>query len=250
MDLKILENYVKNLLEYDCLISVQISCIFNVGSGWKPAAFDLKKPDVVTGTVLFFLWSVKKRKKKCLSSAAELFQRGAFFSRVVLALGRAQSHAASLCAWAALTALVHTVELTAQRTGGWHSQTSDVMKMAQKCLILMKYLSKRVSLLCFGLELLYLIPLVSACLEKELYLEEWEGGGLFYGQPKTQTVLAVKSSRGAKPLSALLFPSLSTSLTDRITLSFVAGTNKATFDSIVLNALLGSWEHAFMKAFV
>lgn len=49
-------------------------------------------------------------------------------------------------------------------------------------------------MLCFGLELLYLIPLVLACLEKELYLEEWEGGGLFYGQPKAQV-----SEKGAKP---------------------------------------------------
>lgn len=90
--------------------------------------------------------------------------------------------------------------LAAQRTGGWHSQTSDVMKMAQKCLILMKYLSKRFSFLCFGPELIYLIPLVSACLEKQLYLEEWEGGGLFCGQTKAQVSEKVQN-QNVFPLS-------------------------------------------------
>lgn len=128
--------------------------------------------------------------------------------------------------------------------GGWHSQTFDVMKMAQKCLILMNYLSRRFSLLGFGPELIYPVPLLSACLEKQLYLEEWESGELFCWQPKAQVsekgakpecislkllkspettdvqavlscdrlVLALKSSWGAKPLSAVLFSSLSTSL--------------------------------------
>lgn len=117
-------------------------------------------------------------------------------------------------------------------------QTSDVMKMAQKCLILIKYLNKRFSLLSFGPELIYPISLLSACLEKQLCLEEWEGRELFCWQPKAQV-----SEKGTKPecisLKLLKSPK-TTDISDCIilcqtgTVSQIFSGSKATFCSFVL----------------
>lgn len=126
---------------------------------------------------------------------------------------------------------------------------SDVMKMAQKCLILMKYLSERFSLLCFGPERIY--PVLfrqhvwrSDCIWRSGRVENCSVDSLKLKSVKRvqnqivfplscwnllrlqmfpavlscdRLVLALKSSRRAKLLSAVLFSSLSTSLTDQIT---------------------------------
>lgn len=110
--------------------------------------------------------------------------------------------------------------------------------MAQKCLILMNYLSKRFSLLCFGPELIYPVHPLSACLEKQLYLEDWEGGELFSWQPKAQV-----TEKGAKPecISLKLLKSPETTDVSGCIILWQTGTgsqifsgSKATFCSFVL----------------
>lgn len=78
-------------------ISVQISCIFTVGSGWKPAAFDLIKPEVVTGTVLFLFWNAVKRIPEFCCTAKNCFNMEPSF--FVLIFVCVYDHSSQLTCW-------------------------------------------------------------------------------------------------------------------------------------------------------